>query len=178
MPKTFEVELKGVSPYLMHRYPDETADTKSQKKTGRKDYKDEAEVSLYKDEKGIIYVPSTSVEGCIVKAASDFQITGKGKKTYKDLSRSALLVRPDAIPIKPQEWTIDARPVVIQRARVMRYRPRWDNWSLKFQIDVLDDQFPEETLKEILDSAGTYKGIGDFRPKFGRFIVTSFKQVT
>ena len=178
MPRTFEVEIKGVAPYLMHRFPVETADSKGQRKAGRREYRDEVEQSLYRDEKGTVYVPSTAVEGCIVKAATDFQISGRGKKTYKDLARSALVVQPDAIPIDPQKWEVDARPVVVQRARVTRYRPVWKDWRLKFKIEVLDDQFPEEIIKQILDTAGTYKGIGDFRPKFGRFIVTSFKQVT
>ena len=178
MPKTIEVEIKGVAPYLMHRFPGETADTKGQKKTGRKDYTLQAEESLYRDEKGVIYVPSTQIEGAIVKASTDFQITGKGKKTYKDLSRSALVVQPNAIPMEPQEWVQDAQPVVVQRSRVMRYRPKWDQWKLHFKIEILDDQFPVEIVKEILDSARTYKGIGDFRPKYGRFIVTSFKEVT
>jgi hypothetical protein len=33
------------------------------------------------------------------------------------------------------------------------------------------------TLKAILEDAGKYKGIGDWRPKHGRFKVTSFEKV-
>ena len=41
--KKIEVEIKGISPYLMHRFGEEEADRKSQMKVGKKDY--EAEVS-------------------------------------------------------------------------------------------------------------------------------------
>ena len=111
-----------------------------------------------------------------MKASTDFQIPGKGKKTYKDLCRSAIVVSPEKIPIEPQEWETDARSVLVQRSRVIRYRPIWEEWKLKFRVDILDDQFPAEILHDILESGGLYKGIGDFRPKFGRFAVTSFEE--
>lgn len=176
MPKQFDVEIEGVSPYLMNRFNEQEADTKTTRKAGRKDYKLEAETKLYREESGTIFVPSAQIEGAIVKAASDFQITGRGRRTYKELAKSVILVQPEAIAITPQAWVSDARPVRVQNARVMRYRPRWDKWKLRFQVLVLDDQFSGDVLKQILDSAGSYKGIGDYRPKFGRFIVTLFKQ--
>ena len=36
---------------------------------------------------------------------------------------------------------------------------------------------PVEVVKSALDDAGREAGIGDYRPRFGRFIVTSFKEV-
>ncbi len=177
MAKTYLVEVEGVSPYLMHRFASEKADVAGERKSGRKDYKSEAEIALYKDEQGTIYVPATQIEGAIIKSASDFRIAGKGKKTFKDLAKSAIWVRPDCVPIEPQDWVLDERAVVVQKSRVLRYRPRWNQWRLKFDLQVLEDQFPEDILKQILDNAGAFVGIGDFRPRFGRFIVTSFKKM-
>jgi hypothetical protein len=70
---------------------------------------------------------------------------------------------------------IDRRAVVVQRARIMRERPRFDNWGLSFVIETLDEQLPVSAIKEILDYAGKV-GLGDYRPRFGRFIVTEFKE--
>ena len=33
----------------------------------------------------------------------------------------------------------------------------------------------QSTLKEILQSAGKYKGVGDHRPEFGRFEIVKFE---
>ena len=54
------------------------------------------------------------------------------------------------------------------------------DWELSFEILIGDDQIPIEVIKLALDHAGQYVGIGDFRPgkggKFGKFIVTEFKE--
>lgn len=92
---------------------------------------------------------------------------------------SGIIISPEEIPlISNKEYEIDTRPVVIQRARVLKWRPRFNEWRLKFTIDILDDKnISIPNLKEILEKAGATKGIGDYRPRFGRFMVTSFQEV-
>lgn len=170
------VMIKGVAPLLQHRYATEKEETKITKVRGARDYSDEAEKALYRDEAGQIYEPAEHILGAMIKAAVDFKITGRGKKTYKDLIKSAVLIEPDAIPHKKTKWVIDRRPVVVQRARIMRERPKFDDWELSFVIETLDEQLAVSALKEILDQAGKI-GIGDFRPRFGRFMVTEFKEI-
>lgn len=174
MTKILEIEIEGVAPLLMHRFHGD--DNAGQRKTGRKDYSLEVEDALYKNSKGEIFVPATWIEGCLTKTASEFQISGRGKKTYKDLVKSALLVTPTEIKIEPQEWQTDTRAVIVQRSRVIRYRPRWDEWKLKFSVNILDDQLPTSIIKDMLEQAGAYRGIGDFRPKFGRFQLTKIEE--
>jgi len=54
-------------------------------------------------------------------------------------------------------------------------RPMFKDWKLSFEAVVLDD-IPEEVFRNILDEAGRYVGIGDWRPAkkgmYGKFIVT------
>jgi len=173
--KIAEVKIRGVAPLLQHRYPDEVEEKSSVKKTGRKDYSVEVESNLFKGKDGVIYEPSEHIEGCMRRSAVNFQITGKGKKTYKDLVLSSIVVVPEQIPVTPQEYVVDKRNVVVSRARVARYRPRWDDWELEFSVKILDDQFPPEVVREILEYGGAAIGIGDYRPKFGRFEVVSFE---
>lgn len=181
MVRKYEVEIKGVSPYLMHRFGEEEADKSSQIKSGKKDYKSEAIKALYKSPEGEIYVPNTQLHMCLVEAGKEQRIPGGGKKTYSKLYGAFLIIDPFSIPMLNQNYEIDERPVVVQRARVIRYRPIFKEWGLKFVITVMEDNIPEEALKEGLDRAGSYVGIGDFRPQkkgpFGRFIVTSFKEL-
>jgi len=175
-----DVSIKGIVPLLQHRFPEaEQIEEKVSKRSGVPNREKEIEQALYKLPDGTIYQPSTHIEGALVNAAKNFKISGKRGKTYKDLVKSAVFVSPEAIPHKIQKYTVDERAVVMPstRGRIIRRRPRFDDWELDFQIDVNDEQMPVEVLKQILDYAGSSVGIGDFRPKYGRFIVTKFKEV-
>ena len=172
-----EVSIKGIAPLLQHRFHVEEEDPKWTELTGFKDYSEDVLKALYVDGDGVIYQPADHIWGAMCKAASNFKIPGKGKKTYKDLIKSACFVYPDVIPHNLQTWEVDRRPVVIQRARIVRERPRFDAWELDFEIHVMDKQLPVDAVKKILDHAGNYNGIGDFRPRFGRFTVTKYKEI-
>lgn len=173
--KVVNVKVNGIAPLLQHRYPEESEDTKSTKKTGRIDYSTEVTKNAFMNEAGVFYEPSSHIEGALRTAATNFQITGRGKKTYKDLVLSSIVVDPKEIPLTPQKYEVDKQSVKVNQARVSRYRPRWDKWELGFKINILDEQFSPEVLKEILEYAGSAKGIGDYRPKYGRFKVTEFE---
>lgn len=171
-----KVSVEGISPLMMNRFAEEKAEDVIKRVTGVRVPEDIA-VALYILPDGKIYQPATHIEGAFIKAAADFKITGKGKKTYKDLAKSTIFVEPDAIIHEIQEYGIDKRPVVnpTTRGRVIRARPILNKWSLSFRIKVLDDQFPREVVKSILDHAGARVGVGDYRPRFGRFMVTMFE---
>lgn len=173
--KTIEVEIKGVAPLLQHRFPEEEHGV-SASKSKQKVYvpEEECKKSLYKDESGQIYQPSEHVLGALIKAGVQFKF--EGKKTYKEIIKGGILIEPDCIPLR-EDWVVDSRNVVVQRMRIMRYRPRFDMWTLKFKLCLLDENISVSDLNDILVRAGTI-GLGDYRPRFGRFMVTSFKEVT
>ncbi|MDD5338193.1 MAG: hypothetical protein PHG35_02110 [Dehalococcoidales bacterium] len=178
--KSVQVTIKGITPLLMHRFPMAGADDTSKKSTGVPDWKAESETALYRDEKGKIYEPASHIEGALKVASKSLKIPGKRGATYSKLIGSAVLVEPDVIYHKITAYETDARPVVVQRARIVRYRPMFKDWELSFELIIGDDQIPINVLKQALDHAGQYVGIGDFRPgrggKFGKFMVTEFKE--
>ncbi|MFB3926404.1 MAG: hypothetical protein ACE14T_10160 [Syntrophales bacterium] len=159
--------------------------TKTQKKTGAKDYSEEWKSALYWDDNLGIYEPASHIEGALIKAAVNFQITGKGKKTYKDLFKSSVFVTPDYIPhglngspeklLSSGKLSVDKRLVRVANSGVERMRPMLKSWSLEFVVEVHDSQISREVVKEVLDLAGQQYGIGDFRPRYGRFMVARFE---
>jgi hypothetical protein len=180
--ETYRVQIEGISPLLQHRYAAaEGPEPQSVMRRGKKDWRAEAEENLYRTPEGTVYQPAVHIESAIVKASVNYQIPGKRKKTYKDLCRTGLLIEPDAIPHVHQAWKIEnnqlGRPVIVNRGRVMRYRPELMPWALDFTISIIDDELPPSVVLEILQDAGRRVGIGDYRPKFGRFQVVAWEKL-
>jgi len=187
---TVDCKVVGTAPLMQHRFPiPDLADMSkgATRKTGSKDYSQEWHEYLYVDKDNMIYQPATHFEATMANAAVNFRIKGRGRKTYKDLFKAAVFVNPEEIPHgieAPEELDtdgdkplyLDMRPVVVSRARVVRIRPTFaPGWELEFGIEVMDDQIAPELVQDVLTLAGKTVGIGDFRPKFGRFSVARFE---
>lgn len=72
-------------------------------------------------------------------------------------------------------------PVVVQRARIMRTRAKFDcPWRVVANIQVDTDLVEEKNLRRWLDVAGSRIGLGDWRPAksgiYGRFGVESLEE--
>jgi len=187
---TINVTVQGTAPLMQHRYPmPNLADLAKggHRQSGSVDYTQEWREYFYSLPSGEVCQPSSHVEGALIKAAAQFKIQGKRGKTYKDLFQAAVFVSPDMIPLgvkvpdtldadADKPLYLDMRPVVINRARVVRIRPTFKaGWQLSFEITVIDDQIAPEMVHDILSLAGKTIGVGDFRPRFGRFMVTGFE---
>jgi len=161
---------------LMHKYTIES-ESESKKMKMRYDAKEDAENALYKDDKGRIVTPSIHIESALSRAATNYKQPGKGRKTYRDLIKSGIQIEPLNIPHKYDKWEIDTQRAVIGRSAVPRSRPRFDKWELEFTINLVDPTIVPATLQEILNDAGRYIGIGDYRPRYGLFEVVKFEKV-
>lgn len=125
----------------------------------------------------VLVQPSVMIHKAMQEAALDFQIKGKGKKTYKSLVKGSILLDPEFLVHENQECIADRRYVRIMNARIVRTRCNLPKWALSFKIIVLSDQVPFEVLNKILVRVGEAIGIGDYRPVFGRFTVTRFERL-
>lgn len=170
-----KVRIRGICDYLQNRRnPDKD---ESRQKSGEKDYSQDAEKALYFDDEIGCYIPSKQLRASLVKAATNFNIRGKGKKTYKDMVNATLEIEPDKIPLGKKTFDYKHQEYgKINRFQILISRPAFKkNWEIDFTLLVLDDQMQKNILKEIIDYAGKFVGIGDWRPHFGRFEVISFE---
>lgn len=187
---TVSVTVRGIAPLIQHRFPmpDLTNASKGgTRKSGAIDYSTEWKQGLYVNKEGEIFQPAIHFEAALTAAAAQFKVTGGRGRSYKDLFKSAIFISPDEIlhGLKaPETLTadadeklyIDARPAVVQRARIVRLRPAFKaGWELSFEIECLDDQIHPDLLQDVLTLAGRNVGIGDHRPRFGRFAVSRFE---
>lgn len=160
--------------------------------------------SLYIND-GVISMPSDNLMTTIRNGAAKVP-TGKRGATFKRQSQSGIVVDQVAWPlaidtdgttvgwdaIEPlmhtesfPEHMVSVRnlgfELFCKRARVgaskhIRVRPRFDTWSCSGTITVLDETITEDILREILTHAGSFSGLGDWRPSapqspgpYGRF---------
>ena len=165
------VKIAGIKPLLQNDSFEVEAGIKTIKGHVY-DPKEEAEKRLIK--KGDVLCQKAShVEGSMIKSAAEFKVSGR--KTYKELFKASIDVEPELIPHLKTDWTIDSKSVKIGQARVMRHRPRFDEWELEFQIINRDERIQPMVIKEILENAGANIGVGDYRPKYGLFDVIKFE---
>jgi len=180
--KKYEVEITGTTPLLQNKPEDYGFDEQWVEKKASEDWEKEALKKLYRDNEGNIYQPSNHVERALMEAGKKIRVKGKGKATFSKLFGSMVSVEPFELVHENQDFEIHKQLVVIPstKGRVMRYRPMLKDWVLKFFV-VAEDEIPMDAIKESLEIAGRYSGLGDWRPekkgKYGKFQVTSFHEV-
>jgi hypothetical protein len=64
------------------------------------------------------------------------------------------------------------KTVGVQRARTVRTRPVFTDWQARLDVEVDATVWDLHTLRVCWRDAGTYSGIGDMRPVYGRFVAT------
>lgn len=187
--KKYKVKIKGVTPYMQHRM-DDTKLELWEKKRGRiierKDVDQEdlkrAEFHAYKNN-GNYFIPSEHLRSAFINAGGYIKAkVGNSRKSMKNIVAAMFYVNPFEISLKGS-FEIDKRSCVNKniKGRVVVIRPRWDKWDAEFELSIDNDTITKETIKEILNYAGQYCGIGSFRPTnngmYGRFIVEKFNEV-
>lgn len=193
--------IEGTAPILQHAFTENhlaKLAERAKKNTGAPDYALEWIGTMYvARQNGNDYIcqPASHIEGAMIKAGVSFKMAGKGRKTWKDAIKAYVYVSPDNIlhlrngehVPAPDETLIDnpqnglsvsVMRVKVQRAAVARSRLMIDaGWRLSFTIDVIDDQVTPDVIETILSEAGRAVGIGDYRPRYGRFQITNFEVV-
>jgi hypothetical protein len=144
----------------------------------------EAEAGLYRTAHGQYAIPGLAFRLALLEAATIFKAP-KGSRGSIAPWLAHIEVKEELIPLlNPADraplsaYEIDRRPAVVQRQRILRARPRFNNWAIGCMTLLFDEQLvPTPTiLPDIMADAGQRKGVGDYRPGkskgwFGRFAV-------
>ena len=178
MSEIYNVEIKGTRPLLMNSPKVILEEQGTKRAREDRSKKEEAKSVLYEDENNKPIVPALNLLTCLRDSAVNFKIPGRGNKTFKNFIYAGLHIEPEQIPvISKNEWSIDVRTVVINGGRVPKARPKFDEWNLKFEVEILDPIITSTNLKQFLTDAGKFNGILDFRPLFGLFSIEKFEKI-
>jgi len=179
--KTYQVEIKGNTPYMQHRMDDQKLEEweKNRKKIIERDdvHQEDLKRALfhsYQDDDGF-FLPAEHIRGSLIGAGGMVKSkVGNSRKSMKNIVAGMFFVTPEKIRL-PDFDEIDKRSAVNKnvKARVISIRPKWNHWKVSFELLVDNDTITTETVREILENAGRYIGIGSFRPTnngmFGRY---------
>lgn len=173
------VRIRGVSPILFHAWNNESVAEKASAAKGSKAKKsDDLESYVYRDEKGFLAIPGDYFRGALVNAAKYKQDPRSPRKSLMDLAKAVIIVETLYASTGVKDWDyVDRRRVTIQRNAITRERPALkEGWEATFFLTVLRPSYiSPELLQSLISDAGSLVGIGDFRPTYGRFSVSSFE---
>jgi len=178
IPYRAEIEVTGTAAILFHRWNVESVESKSKAKKGSAEKKtDDVESYVYRNQKGELCVPGEYLRGAIVGASKFQQDPRSPRKSAADLFKAGVVSLTELASLGVKEWDfLDRRRVCIQRNAITRSRPAMaEGWRAKFILLVgLPEYINPDLLNSTIQAAGKLIGLGDFRPSFGRFLVTSF----
>lgn len=180
-PYRVEVSIEGVAPILFHRWNCESVESKSNAKKGSKEKKtDDVESYVYRNDKKEICIPGEYIRGAIIAAAKFQQDPRSPRKSAADLFKAAIVSLTELASLGVKDWNyLDKRRVVIQRNAITRNRPAMAmGWKATFILQCnLPEYIDHQFLNATIQSAGKLVGLADFRPSYGRFIVTDFEVI-
>lgn len=178
-------KIKGTSAMLMHNAqlsnPLNDWSRAIKKISGKRKKTDEDYIEMARLEfmgglytsNGTFVIPSSNIEAALAEGAKRVKM---GK-----LVKSAIFIYDDVPlsfsgPKDPEKrWSDpacrDQRSAKVGTSRVIRTRPLFNNWSCEVKIMFDPELIDQAALDSIIEIVGRQVGLGDYRPKFGRFEV-------
>ena len=183
-----EFEIEGVTPTICHngqtcdplnRFAKAIKEISGKRKKSDKDYEDMArlewEAGFYFDKDMKPCWPGQNIKRMILDAAK--------KSKEGPLAKTGVIVS-GLFPILYQGpkdvegmWNDDnfriAAKVKVQQSSVIRTRPIFPEWRLKFTVMTNSEIVNKNQVKQWITTAGQIIGLSDWRPDYGQFSVVS-----
>ncbi len=183
--KNLRITWKGISPLIMHSCqcvnPLHPISREMKKYTSKKKKTEEDLLKIadlewesgayWQDGLGL-YIPAENIEATLVNG-------GKSNKKGKDIQKYVNVTEP-FIPflygedltkeelIKDYRYR-DTRIMTVQRSRIVRTRPRFNQWHIVFNLLYDETKIDLDTIVNAMEYAGSFVGLCDSRPKYGQF---------
>jgi len=183
--KNLKVTWKGVSPLIMHSCkcvnPLHPVSRELKKYTSKRNKTEEDllkiadlewESGAYWQDGIGLYIPGENIEATLRNGAKAFK---KGKDFEKYVNVTDLYIPLNYGANLTKEQLIndyrfrDTRIMVVQRARVVRTRPRFNQWQIVFNLSYDEGKIDFDTIVNCMEYSGSYVGVCDSRPKYGKF---------
>lgn len=178
IPYIATISIQGIADILFHRWNCEAVAEKAAAAKGSKSKKsDNIESYVYRNDEDELCLPGEYLRQSIIHAAKFRQDPRSPRKSAMDLYKAGVVSVTTLASLGVKEWDYEhACRVQIQRAGVTRVRPALKaGWKVEVQLLINTPEYiSPDTLHDVLNQAGKLIGVGDFRPSYGRFLVSQF----
>ncbi|MDR1020856.1 MAG: hypothetical protein LBL73_08865 [Synergistaceae bacterium] len=183
-PFSVSLTIDGTADLLFHRWSNESVAEKSAAAKGSKAKKsDDVESYVYRDAEGRICIPGRYVVRSVVEAGRFYQDPRSSRKMAKELVQAGVICEDVMSPVlvngEPAvDWDyLDRQRVTIMRSAITRTRPAFTKgWQCRFTLtSILPEYISPAFLRTLVDGAGKFIGLADFRPTYGRFVVSRWE---
>jgi hypothetical protein len=123
-------------------------------------------------QRGVPYVPTWNIIRCLQEAASRHKLGRHVVRGIVPISEETPLIYDgpsDADELWKTGLFHSRKGVGVGQKRVIRTRPCFTDWSIDTELELDLTILDPETVNLIAREAGIYFGLGDARPRFGRF---------
>ena len=185
--KTFRCTLEGQTPYSQSRA--HTAE--KLEREGADDYEKRTwRERCHSMADGTMFIPPMAFKNALTEAAQFMseKIPGKRNATWtKHFTAGVLVTDAPMLPVKKAEvegeWVfVNADGKKGSGTRVWRCYPIVRDWKVDVTFFILDETITREAFERHLKAAGSFIGIGRFRPRNGgfngRFTVAKIEEVS
>lgn len=179
------LELEGLAPLLLHngvladplsKFSKALKAVSGKRKKTDADHEEMGRIefmgSLYMCD-GVPVMPAGNIEACLIEGAKKVRRGKDAKAGLWCLQHARLEYEgpKDAEGLWADESYRLRVGVNVSQAKVMRTRPIFKQWALSAELEFEDEVFSEEEVVDFAKRSGTLCGLGDWRPKYGRFRV-------
>lgn len=136
--------------------------------------KSEWRAGLYYDlEKERPYIPGLNIEASLIEGGKLSRLGSQLKRSTQVFTERCYLEYDGPRDLQGlwDKGFYDIRSVKVQTSRIMRCRPLFMDWACPCSIVFDTEAINRDQVTKSLHDAGIYCGLGDFRPKFGNFII-------
>lgn len=120
-------------------------------------------------------IPGDLLEGVLINGAKKNKLGTQFKSGILVDNEYPLIydgpVEPEKLFTYNDGEFADSRNVRVQKNAIVRCRPFFKEWSVRFIVKYLPSVVNADQIREALEVAGLIVGICDYRPKYGRFHV-------
>lgn len=191
--KSVTYKFKGIATLLMHsdvaanplnHFSKAQKEITSKRKKTDEDHERLAKLdflaSLYYSAAKGYYIPSQNIDATLLASAKMFKLGVTWKQAAFVENDSAFIfphtkLSPDDLYVVENGMYRDMRTVKVGLAKTVRCRPAFNIWEFDSTIIFDESKFNERQIDQIIENAGKYIGICDYRPRFGRFEATKIK---
>lgn len=177
-----DVTIEGVAPYLWGKWTKASKKALGEGTTGGKkstsDREQEALEKVCRNSNGL-YLPAQDMEACLVQGIKMGNLK-EGRASAAPYVEATVFVDPREVEFGKKEADfmhdcVGRRPPKRGGACII-LRPGLNiGWQLSFTFIVADDRRTPDLLRRGCEEAGLLAGLGEWRPKYGRFIVKKWE---